>query len=149
LYLRGVGTADRGEKENEDAPLALCSTLPGELHELGLLRVAVYLRSWGFRVDYLGTDTPMEALQDHVVRTRPTLVAISTTIAMAPATLHATLKTLAVEVAAHAPVFVGGSGVLDTDEGPPFEIAPLVFCPTLSEFEVLAKRLLIEAIATE
>jgi MerR family transcriptional regulator, light-induced transcriptional regulator len=43
-------------------PLALLACPPGEEHDLGLLTLGVVLHARGWRVAYLGPDTPMETL---------------------------------------------------------------------------------------
>lgn len=43
-------------------PLALLACPPGEKHDLGLLTLGVVLHARGWRVAYLGPDTPMETL---------------------------------------------------------------------------------------
>jgi DNA-binding transcriptional MerR regulator len=44
------------------APLALLACLPGEQHELGLLAFGLALRARGWRIGYLGADTPLDTL---------------------------------------------------------------------------------------
>src|SRR4029453_18556617 len=45
-------------------PLAILACVPGEHHELGLLVFGVALRRRGWRITYLGTDSPIEAVAD-------------------------------------------------------------------------------------
>ena len=45
-------------------PLAVLACPPGEEHDLGLLALGIVLRARGWRVAYLGPDTPMETLAD-------------------------------------------------------------------------------------
>ena len=40
---------------------AVLACAPGEHHDLGLLMLAVALRADGWRVEYLGADTPVES----------------------------------------------------------------------------------------
>ena len=55
-------------------PTALLACLPGELHDLGLIAFGLALRSRGWRVVYLGPDTPIETVEDAVDRLRPDVV---------------------------------------------------------------------------
>ena len=45
-------------------PAAILACLPGEHHELGLLAFGVALRRRGWRITYLGTDSPIGAVAD-------------------------------------------------------------------------------------
>jgi methanogenic corrinoid protein MtbC1 len=45
-------------------PLAILACLPGEQHELGLLAFGVALRRRGWRITYLGTDSPIGPVAD-------------------------------------------------------------------------------------
>jgi MerR family transcriptional regulator, light-induced transcriptional regulator len=45
-------------------PLAILACLPAEHHELGLLAFGVALRRRGWRITYLGTDSPIGAVAD-------------------------------------------------------------------------------------
>ncbi len=55
-------------------PTVLLACLPGELHDLGLIAFGLALRSRGWRVVYLGPDTPIETVEDTVDRLRPDVV---------------------------------------------------------------------------
>ena len=44
-------------------PRALLACAPGEQHELGLLAFGLALRTHGWRVEYLGADTPLDTLR--------------------------------------------------------------------------------------
>jgi MerR family transcriptional regulator, light-induced transcriptional regulator len=45
-------------------PAAILACVPGEHHELGLLAFGVALRRRGWRITYLGTDSPIDAVAD-------------------------------------------------------------------------------------
>jgi DNA-binding transcriptional MerR regulator len=45
-------------------PGAILACVPGEHHELGLLAFGVALRRRGWRITYLGTDSPIDAVAD-------------------------------------------------------------------------------------
>jgi MerR family transcriptional regulator, light-induced transcriptional regulator len=60
-------------------PQALLACPPGELHEIALLAFGIVLNRNGWRVRYLGADTPMADLIQVASETRPTLVVLSAT----------------------------------------------------------------------
>jgi MerR family transcriptional regulator, light-induced transcriptional regulator len=75
-FLRGrlLGLArgwDRGT-----GPRALLACAPGEQHELSLLVFGLALRGRGWRITYLGPDTPLESLGEAADRLRPDLLAV-------------------------------------------------------------------------
>ena len=60
-----------------EAPLALVGCAPGELHELGALMVALFLRRSGVRVVYLGQSVEPESLLTTIEASRPACVLLS------------------------------------------------------------------------
>lgn len=58
-------------------PLSVLACPPGEQHELGLLAFAVVLGRAGWRVRYLGADTPVDTLTSAVQALRPDLVVLA------------------------------------------------------------------------
>ena len=85
-------------------PLALLACLPGELHDLGLIAFGLSLRQRGWRIAYLGADTPLDTLDDAVDRLRPRVVVLS---ASEPRRLAAAAEELRL-LARRVPVSVGG-----------------------------------------
>jgi DNA-binding transcriptional MerR regulator len=57
-------------------PLAILACVPGEHHELGLLVFGVALRRRGWRITYLGTDSPIGAVADLSRSLQPTVVVL-------------------------------------------------------------------------
>jgi MerR family transcriptional regulator, light-induced transcriptional regulator len=57
-------------------PAAILACVPGEQHELGLLAFGVALRRRGWRITYLGTDSPIEAVADVSRSVAPTVVVL-------------------------------------------------------------------------
>jgi MerR family transcriptional regulator, light-induced transcriptional regulator len=57
-------------------PLAILACLPGEHHELGLLAFGVALRRRGWRITYLGTDSPIDAVADTSRTLAPAVVVL-------------------------------------------------------------------------
>ena len=45
-------------------PRALLGCVPGEQHELGLIAFGLALRTHGWRIEYLGADTPLDTIRD-------------------------------------------------------------------------------------
>jgi MerR family transcriptional regulator, light-induced transcriptional regulator len=57
-------------------PGAILACLPGEQHELGLLAFGVALRRRGWRITYLGTDSPVGAVADIARSLAPAVVVL-------------------------------------------------------------------------
>jgi DNA-binding transcriptional MerR regulator len=60
-------------------PLAILACPPGELHDLPLLAFGIALNRNGWRIAYLGADTPMDDLVRLAEITRPDLVVLGAT----------------------------------------------------------------------
>ena len=54
--------------ERGDGPLAVLGCLPGELHDLSLIVFALALRGQGWRIAFLGGDTPLESMAEAAAR---------------------------------------------------------------------------------
>lgn len=63
---------DRGS-----GPRALLACAPGEQHDLGLIAFGVALRARGWRITYLGPDTPLETLAESARSLGPLAIVIS------------------------------------------------------------------------
>lgn len=98
---------------------AICAGTPGELHELGLLGIAVHLALRGWRVTYLGADVPPESLRQLLHKHQPALLCTSL---LTPRTADAALS-YARELRAIAPpethVVIGGAGIPSEVTGTP------------------------------
>jgi len=57
-------------------PGAILACLPGEQHELGLLAFGIALRRRGWRITYLGTDSPIGAVADTARSVLPAVVVL-------------------------------------------------------------------------
>ncbi len=86
--------------------LALLACLPGERHELGLLCFGIALRNRGWRIAYLGADTPVDSVARAAGSLRPEAVVIAGTTAQRFSSQAAGIK----ELASTFPVVVAGSG---------------------------------------
>jgi MerR family transcriptional regulator, light-induced transcriptional regulator len=58
-------------------PAAVLACLPGEQHDLGLIAFGLALRSRGWRIVYLGPDSPIDTVADVSRRIDPNLVVLN------------------------------------------------------------------------
>jgi MerR family transcriptional regulator, light-induced transcriptional regulator len=58
-------------------PLAILACPPGERHDIGLIAFGLLLRSHGWRILFLGADTPLSTLGQTVATTAPRLVVVA------------------------------------------------------------------------
>jgi DNA-binding transcriptional MerR regulator len=58
-------------------PTAVLACLPGEQHDLGLLAFGLALRARGWRIVYLGADSPIETVEEAGGRHEPSLIVLS------------------------------------------------------------------------
>jgi MerR family transcriptional regulator, light-induced transcriptional regulator len=58
-------------------PLAILAGAPGERHDIGLIAFGLVLRSRGWRILFLGADTPLATLGKTVAATDPRLVVVA------------------------------------------------------------------------
>ncbi len=72
--LLGLGR-DWGAGGSSSAVLA---GMPGEAHDLGLILLGVLIARRGWRVTFLGADTPFDTLETSARELRPTLVVLAT-----------------------------------------------------------------------
>jgi DNA-binding transcriptional MerR regulator len=91
-------------------PVAILACPPGELHDIGLLVFGLVLRARGWRIAYLGPNTPIPSIQEAAVSLRPRAVVLA-------ALSKERLSAVADEIEAlsdESPVLLAGSGA---DEG--------------------------------
>jgi DNA-binding transcriptional MerR regulator/methylmalonyl-CoA mutase cobalamin-binding subunit len=58
-------------------PMAILACPPGELHDIGLILFGLALRERGWRIAYLGANTPIETVADAARRLRPNAVVLA------------------------------------------------------------------------
>jgi len=87
-------------------PLALLACAPGEQHDVSLLAFGLILRSYGWRILFLGADTPLSTLQETARTTGPAVIVLVTFDAALVNAEGAALRRLA----RTAPLFLGGPG---------------------------------------
>ena len=61
-----------------NGPHALLAAPSGELHDLGLIVFGLALREHGWRITFLGGDTPIETIAETASTTRPDLIVLVT-----------------------------------------------------------------------
>jgi len=88
-------------------PHAVLACPPGEHHDLALMVFGIVLHRSGWRIDYLGINTPVEELAGTVDARHPDLVVLAATL---PETLGPVTEQLAV-LAQRAPLALAGPGV--------------------------------------
>jgi MerR family transcriptional regulator, light-induced transcriptional regulator len=76
-------------------PRALLACAPGEQHDLGLIALGVALRARGWRITYLGQDTPLETLAESARSLGPLAIVISSVSPDRLSTSGAELRRLA------------------------------------------------------
>ena len=87
-------------------PRAILACPPGEQHDLALMIFGVTLNRHGWRIDYLGVDTPIEELTRTAAARPPDLVVVAVTQPGTLEPLAAELATLADTV----PLALAGAG---------------------------------------
>ncbi|HEU0335646.1 MAG TPA: MerR family transcriptional regulator [Gaiellaceae bacterium] len=92
-------------------PLALLACLPGERHDLGLLCFGVALHGRGWRVVYLGADTPLPTVDEAAASLTPALVVL---VAVAPERVVDAAPALR-RLGERQRVALAGAGATETD----------------------------------
>jgi MerR family transcriptional regulator, light-induced transcriptional regulator len=87
-------------------PLAVLACAPAEQHDLALIAFGLALRARGWRIAYLGPDTPLDTLRETAQALAPSLVVVSATTARHFSEVRAELAALAET----APVAFAGAG---------------------------------------
>lgn len=87
-------------------PLALLACPPDERHDLGLIAFGLVLRERGWRITFLGGDTPIETVAGAAADLNPAAVVLA---AVTPQPFEAASEEIA-ELARTARVLIGGDG---------------------------------------
>jgi DNA-binding transcriptional MerR regulator len=87
-------------------PLAVLACAPAEQHDLALIAFGLALRARGWRIAYLGPDTPLDTLRETAQALAPSLVVVSATTARHFSKVRDELAPLAET----APVALAGAG---------------------------------------
>jgi DNA-binding transcriptional MerR regulator len=86
-------------------PRAVLACVPGEQHDLPLLIFGIALRAHGWRISFLGADTPLESLVRAVELLDPSAVVVSGTVRGIFEGLTDSLR----ELAERAPLYLAGA----------------------------------------
>jgi MerR family transcriptional regulator, light-induced transcriptional regulator len=87
-------------------PYAILACAPGERHDIGLIAFGLLLRTYGWRILFLGADTPLSTVGEVVATTEPRLVVVAS---MDGALLEAAAADLR-RLAHSAPLVLSGTG---------------------------------------
>ena len=98
---------------NEDAPLALVGCAPGELHELGALMLALYLRRAGLHVVYLGQSIEPESLLATIQSSHPRCLLLSAALRPQAEALGEITRRLEAMGPCAPAFYVGGQAFID------------------------------------
>jgi DNA-binding transcriptional MerR regulator len=93
-------------------PVAVLACLPGEQHDLGLIAFGLALRSQGWRIVYLGPDSPLDTVADVSRQLEPSLVVLN---AVSRERVRPVLSKLRALARRHT-VALGGAAAEDTLE---------------------------------
>src|SRR3954451_4237893 len=88
-------------------PRAVLACPPLELHDLALMVFGIMLNRQGWRIDYLGTSTPLDQIAAAVDQTSPDLVVLAASVPEVLEPLRGELAALAARV----PLALAGPGV--------------------------------------
>lgn len=108
--LRGRLTSLARGWGNGNGPTAVLACAPGEQHDLPLLMLGITLSRLGWRIVYLGVDTPLDVLSHVAVQARPDLIVLALTV---PQRLNEHVTHLT-ELAASLPLALAGAGATST-----------------------------------
>jgi DNA-binding transcriptional MerR regulator len=87
-------------------PAALLACVPGEHHDISLLAFGLILRSHGWRILFLGADTPIATISEAAKRTQP---AVTVLASFDPARLEVESSAIR-RLAKHTPLVLSGPG---------------------------------------
>lgn len=104
-----LGTADRQHPAPRSAPRILLTTLPGEMHTLGLLMAECMLALEGCERRSLGRDTPLSDVVQAVEQWQMDVVALSVSALPAATSVWAALGQLREALPSRVAIWVGGA----------------------------------------
>jgi MerR family transcriptional regulator, light-induced transcriptional regulator len=116
VVLRRVlgSTVDTGAAA-PGAPVLVCATPAGQVHEFGALLAAVVAASLEWRVVYLGADLPADDIASAVRTTRASVVGLSVVYPPDDPRLPTELRRLRAALPEGVRVLIGGAGALRID----------------------------------
>jgi MerR family transcriptional regulator, light-induced transcriptional regulator len=126
-------------KKNQNPVVhVVCATLSGEMHELGLLRIAIYLKHWGCTVTYIGANTPLVDLQNHVEHSKPHILCLSVSQVLNPTLLTQSVQKISMLLSHKTTIVLGGSGIQNIPKHLA-ELKNIVMTESPQEFEQLVR----------
>jgi DNA-binding transcriptional MerR regulator len=93
------------------APHAVCTTFPGDLHEMAALALAIQLSLDGHRLSYLGANLPMEELRSFYLKERPRLLCVSVISSVDAERVRSYALGMSAALAPGDRLILGGSGL--------------------------------------
>jgi methanogenic corrinoid protein MtbC1 len=111
--------AGRRISEEAGSPRVLLTTVPGELHTLGIRMAKALFSEMGANCLYLGAQTPLSEIADAVRAYRIDLLGLSFSDAFPVRQIAPCLTELRNLVPADVPIWIGGSGSLRSGTLPP------------------------------
>ena len=115
-YLRNkLGARFHHHASPQYGPVLIAACLPGEHHEIGLMLFCLSALNQGYRLIYLGADTPFAELKSPAEQAEASAILLSGAVDPDTSVLSNELSTLVESI--DVPVFVGGrTAVKFTDE---------------------------------
>lgn len=115
-YLRNkLGARFHHHTGTQNGPLLVAACLPGEHHEVGLMLFCLSAMNQGYRLVYLGADTPFNELKMPVERSEASAILLAGAIDPEANVLGNELNELVNDV--DVPVFIGGKTAINhTDQ---------------------------------
>jgi MerR family transcriptional regulator, light-induced transcriptional regulator len=87
-------------------PLALLACVPGDQHDIGLICFGLTLRGYGWRIAFLGADTPIATVDETARALDPELVVLAASVSGGTGACEQELR----ELACWAPLALAGGG---------------------------------------
>ena len=105
-YLRNKLGARFHHHVAQNGPLLVAACLPGERHEIGLMLFCLSALNKGYRLVYLGADTPFEEITSPAIRSNADAVLLSGSVEPDTASLRQGVSAIVDSI--DVPVFIGG-----------------------------------------
>jgi methanogenic corrinoid protein MtbC1 len=98
-------------------PRVVATTLPGERHEGGLAMASLLMAVRGYRVVYLGIDTPLEQIVAAAASANAEAVVVSVSAATPRARAARDIAALRKQLPRRLPLWIGGAGAPEPTRG--------------------------------
>jgi DNA-binding transcriptional MerR regulator len=110
-YLRNkLGARFHHHPTSLEGPSIVAACIPGEQHEIGLMLFCLSALTHGYRIVYLGADTPLDEIVVPVERSESHAVLLSGSVEPQAQVLTEQLPALVSRL--NVPVFIGGSAAI-------------------------------------